>query len=155
MLTAADVMTTEVITVTPETPVRDIAVLLREKRISGVPVVTSDNTVVGIVSEGDLISHAEIVGERRHSWWLRLFDSPNALAHEYTRAHGRVARDVMSSQLITVDPAASVAEIAKKLETASHKARPGRPGWQARGNRHARQLAASHGDGRNRQVCKR
>ena len=62
MLTAADVMTTEVITVTPETPVRDIAALLREKRISGVPVVSSDNTVVGIVSEGDLISHAEIVG---------------------------------------------------------------------------------------------
>jgi CBS domain-containing protein len=84
MLTAADVMTTEVITVTPETPVRDIAALLREKRISGVPVVSSDNTVVGIVSEGDLISHAEIVGERRRSWWLRLFDNPNALAHEYT-----------------------------------------------------------------------
>ena len=117
MLTAADVMTTEVITVTPETPVRDIAALLREKRISGVPVVSSDNTVVGIVSEGDLISHAEIVGERRRSWWLRLFDNPNALAHEYTKAHGRVARDIMSSRLITVDPAASLAEIAHKLET--------------------------------------
>ncbi len=117
MLTAADVMTTEVITVTPETPVRDIATLLREKRISGVPVVTSDNTVVGIVSEGDLISHADVVGERRHSWWLRLFDHPNALAHEYSKAHGRVARDVMTTALITVDPAASLAEVAKALET--------------------------------------
>ena len=117
MLTAADVMTTEVITVTPETPVRDIAALLREKRISGVPVVTSDNRVVGIVSEGDLISHTEVIGERRRSWWLRLFDNPNALAHEYSKSHGRVARDVMSSQLITAAPADSLAEIAKTLET--------------------------------------
>ena len=85
MLTAADVMTTEVITVTPETPVRDIAALLREKRISGVPVVSSDNTVVGIVSEGDLISHAEIVGERRRSWWLSLVFSNAAIVVALTR----------------------------------------------------------------------
>jgi CBS domain-containing protein len=117
MLTAADVMTTDVITASPETSVRDIAALLREKRISGVPVVTSDNTVVGIVSEGDLMRHAEIVGEQRHSWWLRLFDHPNALAHEYAKAHGRVARDVMSSDPITVDAAVSLAEIARILES--------------------------------------
>ena len=96
MLTAADVMTTDVITVTPETSVLDIAALLREKRISGVPVVTADDTIVGIVSEGDLMSHAQVVGERRHSWWLRLFEHPNAIAHEYAKAHARVARDVMT-----------------------------------------------------------
>jgi CBS domain-containing protein len=41
MLVAADVMATDVITVTPETTVRDIATLLHSKRISGVPVVDS------------------------------------------------------------------------------------------------------------------
>jgi CBS domain-containing protein len=67
MLTAADVMTTDVVTVVPETPVRDIARLLHTKRISGVPVVSPDNRVIGIVSEGDLIGHAQIVGEPRRS----------------------------------------------------------------------------------------
>jgi CBS domain-containing protein len=56
MLTAADVMTTEVVSVEPDTPVRDIAELLYTRRISGVPVVEHDR-VIGIVSEGDLIGH--------------------------------------------------------------------------------------------------
>src|SRR5437667_3197271 len=116
MLTAADVMTTDVVTVMPETPVRDIARLLHTKRISGVPVVSPDNRVIGIVSEGDLIGHAQIVGEPRRSWWLRLFDDANTLAREYAKTHGRVAQDVMTSTVITVTPTASLAEIAKTLE---------------------------------------
>ena len=51
MLTAADVMTTEVVSVEPDTPMRDIAELLYTRRISGVPVVERDH-VIGIVSEG-------------------------------------------------------------------------------------------------------
>ncbi len=51
MLTAADVMTREVVTVTPETSVREIAQILHAKRISGVPVVGADGSVVGIVSD--------------------------------------------------------------------------------------------------------
>ena len=39
MLTAADVMTSEVVSVEPDTSVRDIAELLYTRRISGVPVV--------------------------------------------------------------------------------------------------------------------
>jgi len=116
MLTAADVMTTDVITVTPETPIRDIATLLHTKHISGVPVVNPDSSVVGIVSEGDLIGHAEVVGERRRSWWLRLFDDESVLARDYAKTHGRVAGDVMTSSVITVSPTATLAEIAKTLE---------------------------------------
>ncbi len=67
MLTAADVMTTEVVSITPDTPVRDIAELLYTRRISGVPVVEADGRVIGIVSEGDLIGHAAVTGERRRS----------------------------------------------------------------------------------------
>jgi len=72
MLTAADVMTTEVVSVEPDTPVRDIAELLYTRRISGVPVV-EDGQVIGIVSEGDLIGHVAAIGEPRRSWWLSLF----------------------------------------------------------------------------------
>src|SRR5712691_2576938 len=116
MLTAADVMTTEVITVTPETTVRDIARLLLTKRISGVPVVEPDNSVIGIVSEGDLIGHAEVIGEPRRSWWLRFFDDTRTLARDYAKTHAHFAREVMTSPVVTVAPTASLAEIAKTLE---------------------------------------
>jgi CBS domain-containing protein len=56
MLAAADVMTTDVITISPETTVRDIATLLHSKRISGVPVVDTAGNILGIVTEGDLVT---------------------------------------------------------------------------------------------------
>ena len=85
MLTANDIMTTEVVTVSPETPVPDVARLLYERGISGVPVVDTDGKVIGIVSEGDLIGHAGTIGEQRRSWWLRLLTGEDALARDYAR----------------------------------------------------------------------
>ena len=116
MLTAADIMTTHVISVTPETSVSDIAKLLYKKRISGVPVVDPQKHVIGIVSEGDLIGHTGAIGEQRRSWWLTLFGGTRTFAHDYAKAHGRMARDVMTSDVITVSTTTSLAEIAKTLE---------------------------------------
>jgi len=115
MLTAADVMTPDVITVSPQTPVREIAALLHARRISGVPVVEGGR-LVGIVSEGDLIGHAAAIGERRRSWWLSLFADERAMADDYAKTHGRVARDVMTGDVITVEETTSLAEIARLLE---------------------------------------
>ena len=67
MVTANDVMTTSVVTISPETPVPDVACLLYERGISGVPAADSDGKVVGIVSESDLIGHAGTIGEQRRS----------------------------------------------------------------------------------------
>ena len=116
MLVAADVMTTDVITVTPETTVRDIATLLHSKRISGVPVVDAAGQILGIVTEGDLVLREAIAGEHRRSWWLTLFDYPNVLARDYAKTHGRIARDIMTTSVISVDPTATLPEIAKTLE---------------------------------------
>lgn len=71
---AMDVMTANVITVGPDTSVQDLAGLLSERGISGVPVVDAEERLVGIVSEGDLLHRAETgtdpwPGPRR-SWWL-------------------------------------------------------------------------------------
>jgi len=115
MLTASDVMTTQVITVTPGASVREIAKLLHTRQISGVPVVDPDNRVIGIVSEGDLIGHAEVVGEQHGSWLFNLFSDVRGLARDYTKTHGRSAKDVMTADVITVRPDASLAEIAKTL----------------------------------------
>jgi CBS domain-containing protein len=57
-------MTRDVVTVDPDTPVRDIAVLMREKRISGIPVRADNGRVIGTVSESDLLHRAEVGTER-------------------------------------------------------------------------------------------
>ena len=118
MLSAADVMTTDVITITPETPIRDIAKLLHARRISGVPVVDANKAVIGLVSEGDLMKHVDAIGEQqqRRSWWLTLFAGEGMLARDYAKIHGRLAKDVMTSEVIAVRPTASLAEIATTLE---------------------------------------
>ena len=68
-MNAKDVMTTEVVTVSPETTVQDVAKILSEKGISGAPVVDANQRLVGIVSEGDLLHRAvanyEIGKQRR------------------------------------------------------------------------------------------
>ncbi|OGW38665.1 MAG: hypothetical protein A2010_18470 [Nitrospirae bacterium GWD2_57_9] len=56
MLTAKDIMTKEVITVTPDTSLEDLASILVKNGISGVPVVDDAGALYGIVTENDLIS---------------------------------------------------------------------------------------------------
>jgi len=69
---AQDIMVSPVVTVTPETSVQELAQLLIDRRISGVPVLDAQGTLVGIVSEGDLLRRTEAATERRSSWWLEL-----------------------------------------------------------------------------------
>ena len=61
-----DIMTKKVLTVRPETTVREVAEILVSHKISGVPVVEEDGSLVGIVSEGDLMSK-EILPSRPQS----------------------------------------------------------------------------------------
>lgn len=59
-----EIMTTRLVTIVPDTPVPVIAALLRDNRISDVPVVDADGTVVGLVSEYDLLTReGETAGE--------------------------------------------------------------------------------------------
>src|SRR5215207_9539880 len=62
------------------------------------------------------MKHADAIGEQRRSWWLTLIAGESTLAHDYVKIHGRHAKDVMTSDVITVMPTASLAEIAKTLE---------------------------------------
>jgi CBS domain-containing protein len=115
MLTAADVMTADVVSVDPDTPVRDIAQLLYTRRISGVPVIVQGR-VIGIVSEGDLMGHAAAIGEQRRSWWLSAFMNESLSARDYAKTHGRTAKDVMTNDVVTVDETSTLGEIAKILQ---------------------------------------
>jgi len=61
-----DIMTTGVVTVRPDTPYREIAAMFREHQVSGFPVTAEDGTVIGVVSESDLIALAAGRQHRGH-----------------------------------------------------------------------------------------
>jgi CBS domain-containing protein len=113
---AQDVMTSPAITVGPETPVAEIAALLVERGISAVPVVDAGGRAVGIVSEGDLLRRSEIGTERPRSQWLELLLDRSAQAADFSKAHGLLARDVMTRDVIAVAPDTGLGEIAQILE---------------------------------------
>ncbi len=113
---AKDVMTHSVLTVSPGTPVDEIARLLLERHISAVPVVDAANRILGIVSEGDLMRRPETGTERRLSWWLRIVADRDTLAREYTRSHGSDAQSIMTRHVVTVNEDAELADIAQLLE---------------------------------------
>jgi CBS domain-containing protein len=121
---AMDVMTSEVITVDEEASVQQVAKLLAERGISAVPVVDSENRVIGMVSEGDLLHRAETGTERRRSWWLDMMSSTNKLAGDYIRSHSGKVKDVMTRDVISVADTTPVADIAVLLETNRIKRAP-------------------------------
>jgi len=118
---AADVMTTNVITVLPSTPVHELAALLSQHGISGAPVVDGANRLVGIVSEADLLHRMETGTDRRPGQrrvhWLDSFSVERDLAREYVKSHSRVVGDVMTRDVVTVGEAAGLDEVAAILET--------------------------------------
>jgi CBS domain-containing protein len=114
---ARDLMTTEVVTVRPDTPVPDIAKALIERNVSAVPVVDADGKLLGIVSEGDLLIREEIGSDRPRSWWLALLSTSEEEARDYVRTHGRRAEHVMTRDVVTIEDSAPLAAIARLLET--------------------------------------
>ena len=96
-----DVMTTSVVTVDRITPYKEIARLLTEHRISGVPVLTMGRHVAGVVSEGDLL--AARVRSTGGRWrWLTGRKEHQAL----------VASQLMTSPAISIHPDAALATAA-------------------------------------------
>jgi predicted transcriptional regulator len=79
---ARDVMVSHVITVGPELDVKAVANTLVANGISAVPVVAIDGSIVGIVSEGDLMRRA--VSGAKRSWWLETFSSAEQLMCAFT-----------------------------------------------------------------------
>jgi CBS domain-containing protein len=62
--TVREIMTTGVETIAPEQSVRELAAILLDRGYSGMPVVTAEHSLVGMVSEYDVISRTgETVGE--------------------------------------------------------------------------------------------
>ncbi len=95
---AAQIMTSPVVTVGPRTPARDAIALLAEHEVTSLPVVDEDASVIGIVSEVDLLrSRARL------------------LPHPHARVPACTVRDVMSDVVVCLSENADAADLADVL----------------------------------------
>jgi CBS domain-containing protein len=115
-LRARDLMTPDVVTVPPETPVIAIARLLAERGISAVPVTDAAGHLLGIVTEADLIRRLAGEEDKPEGWFSALFADPASQAERYARTHGAVARDIMTANVLAVAPDTAAAHIAHVME---------------------------------------
>jgi CBS domain-containing protein len=121
---AIDVMTSPVVSVSPDASVSEIARLMLKAHISAVPVVDEKQHLAGIVTEGDLLRRAEVGTERKRRRWIEAFTDGGTLAAEYVKSHGRKARDVMTTDVVTVDESTPLHKIADIFESRDIKRVP-------------------------------
>jgi CBS domain-containing protein len=97
-----ELMTTEVLTVSPGTPLKDVAAILAEHGISGLPVCDAEGRVLGVVSEGDILFKEQGRRERRGGALAWLVDASRY--KETGKELARTAGEAMTSPAITVTP---------------------------------------------------
>jgi CBS domain-containing protein len=115
-----DVMTTSVVTATPETGFQDLVATMAEHHVSGVPVVDGGGRIVGIVSEADLLREGS--EDRRRTRALDWFLQPARTEDARTRQHDAGA--IMTTPVVTVQPHTSIWEAIRKLREAGVKRLP-------------------------------
>lgn len=116
---AKDIMTTDVVTIDPDSDVTNVAKTFLDHRISAAPVVDRNGVVVGVVSEGDLMRRARSAPKR--SWWLSLVADPTA---QFVRERGTRVRDIMTSTVVSVSAEISLSDAARILESNNIKRVP-------------------------------
>jgi len=117
-MTASDIMTTPVITVSPQTSLHEVVDILLKRRISGVLVMDGDE-VAGVVGDGDLLHRHEIGTDHwaeYRTWWQRLTRLDPA-STAYVKTHGGHARDVMNTDVVSVTVDTPLAQIAVLFES--------------------------------------
>ena len=108
----ADIMSTDVVTVSPTTSLKNVARLLVEHRISGVPVVDDDGVVLGVVSEGDvLFKERGALAPRRVLSWLLDGSGDDAR----TKLDARTAAEAMTSPAQTIESWPLVSSAAARM----------------------------------------
>jgi len=113
---AAEIMTRDPVSVTPQESIAEAARLMLEHRISGLPVTDEDGAVVGVVTEGDLLRRAETGTERHRVRWLEFLLGPGRLAADYIDAHARKVGEVMTGDPAVAAPDDDLADIVTLME---------------------------------------
>ena len=113
-MNVADVMTRDVVHVAPQAPLREVAHLLSERRISGVPVVDEAGTCVGVVSEADLLPK-QLSRRPSHRLPLEWLLGDGRDPYEQRRRAATSAAQAMSSPAVTIAPDRPLREAASLM----------------------------------------
>src|SRR5437667_5932726 len=115
-MTSSDVMTRDVVTVGHHAAIGEAIRLMLDNHVSGLPVVDDGETLVGILTEGDLLRRSETGTERHRPRWLEILMGPGRLAGEYVRTHGRKVEEIMTRDVVSVTPDTPLDEIVALME---------------------------------------
>jgi CBS-domain-containing membrane protein len=118
MLTARDIMTPEVITIGLEARIEDLAKLLAERRISGVPVLDQEGRLAGVVTQSDLVQRSRDLElpPALNILDLHLFlETPSRFQKRLEKLLGDRVKDVMTPNPVTVTPDTPVNDIARLM----------------------------------------
>jgi CBS domain-containing protein len=115
MLTVRDVMTNSVISVHPSAPLKEVAQALNDNGISGVPVVEADGTVLGVVSEADLLIKEQGVDAIRHRRLARFFGESKQSRAQLVKLGAITAAEAMTSPAVTIASARPIHEAAATM----------------------------------------
>lgn len=109
-LTVADVMTRQVVSVRPDTPVAEIVALLIDRALRSAPVVDAENRVIGIITDGDLLTRGAT--ELPLALQRELSLAERAATIETLAAHPHTAADLMTPNPVTLPETTPLAEAA-------------------------------------------
>jgi CBS domain-containing protein len=119
-----DIMTRDVISVTPDESIDAAIDLMLGQHVSGLPVVDDDGHLVGILTEGDLLRRPELGTQRERSSWRDAFVGTRGAVRKYVHSHGVRVRDVMTPNPQVVTEETSLDEVARLMETRNIKRLP-------------------------------
>lgn len=112
MLKVSDVMTAPVSTVSPDAPLKDVARVLIDRGVGGVPVVAADGTILGVVSDADFLVKEQGVHGVQHRRLARLLGESEATRAQLEKVGARTAGQAMTAPAITIEPTRSIHEAA-------------------------------------------
>lgn len=117
-ITAADIMTTPPVVVGPRSSMAEVAALLASRHFSAVPVCREDGSLVGMVSESDILRPFRESVRARRDWWLGVLADGEQLPQDfldYIRQDRRTAGEIMTQTVITTTEDASLPELAEVM----------------------------------------
>lgn len=105
-----DVMTTEVMTIGPDAPLKEAATVMVRAGISGIPVVDDQRKVIGIITEADFVT-----AEANRSWGRQRRRLLASIFGEAETHQARSVADAMTTDPHSIDRNSSVTEAARKM----------------------------------------
>ena len=112
MMKVRDVMTQSVRSVRRETPLKEVALLLVEHTISGVPVVDVDGAVLGVVSEADLLMKEQGADAVRHRPLARFLGESRESRTQLAKLAAVTAGEAMTAPAVTIESGRRISEAA-------------------------------------------